>query len=118
MEFRRVLIRSLVARNMAAKPDAGAPVNRSEMKLHAALLTQMCLDSVNDMARGVGGDSFRDDALFQRYFRDLNVVARHAFLDLETAGESYATLLLGLPICDPLIRSEEHTYELQSLIRI
>src|SRR3546814_13107753 len=93
---------------MAAKPDAGAPVNRSEMKLHAALLTQMCLDSVNDMARGVGGDSFRDDALFQRYFRDLNVVARHAFLDLETAGESYAKLLLGLPISDPLIqRSEE-----------
>src|SRR3546814_5914921 len=70
------------------------------MKLHAALLTQMCLDSVNDMARGVGGDSFRDDALFQRYFRDLNVVARHAFLDLETAGESYAKLLLGLPISE------------------
>src|SRR3546814_15526033 len=85
---------------MAAKPDAGAPVNRSEMKLHAALLTQMCLDSVNDMARGVGGDSFRDDALFQRYFRDLNVVARPAFLDLETAGESYAKLLqLGRGSC-------------------
>src|SRR3546814_3834133 len=62
-----LLLEALVARNMAAKPDAGAPVNRSEMKLHAALLTQMCLDSVNDMARGVGGDSFRDDALFQRY---------------------------------------------------
>lgn len=98
-----LLLEALVARNMAAKPDAGAPVNRSEMKLHAALLTQMCVDSVNDMARGVGGDSFRDDALFQRYFRDLNVVARHAFLDLETAGESYAKLLLGLPISDPLI---------------
>lgn len=98
-----MLLEALVARNMAARPDAGEPASRSEMKLHAALLTQMCLDSVNDMARGVGGDSFRDDALFQRYFRDLNVVARHAFLDLETAGESYAKLLLGLPISDPLI---------------
>src|SRR3546814_11683557 len=88
MEFRRVLIRSLVARNMAAKPDAGAPVNRSEMKLHAALLTQMCLDSVNDMARGVGGNSFRDDAMFQRYFRELNVVARHAFLEDRKCGVS------------------------------
>lgn len=97
------LLEALVARNMAARPDAGVPVNRGEMKLHAALLTQMCLDSVNDMARGVGGDSFRDDARFQRYFRDLNVVARHAFLDLETAGETYAKLLLGLPTSDPLI---------------
>ena len=98
-----LLLEALVARTMAALPDAGKPVSRSEMKLHAALLTQMCLDSVNDMARGVGGDSFRDDARFQRYFRDLNVVARHAFLDAETAGESYAKLLLGLPISDPLI---------------
>lgn len=98
-----MLLEALVARNMAARPDARDPVSRSEMKLHAALLTQMCVDSVNDMARGVGGDSFRDEALFQRYFRDLNVVARHAFLDLDTAGESYAKLLLGLPTSDPLI---------------
>ena len=52
------------------------------------MLTTFCLDSVNEMARGVGGDAFRDDAPFQRYFRDMNTVARHAFLDPDTAGET------------------------------
>lgn len=94
---------ALVARTMGEEPDAAEPLKRCEMKLHAAMLTNLCLDSINEMARGVGGDSFRDEARFQRYFRDLNVVARHAFLDLETAGESYAKLLLGLPVTDPLI---------------
>lgn len=94
---------ALVARNMAVLPDRGKMVNRAEMKLDAALITENCLDSVNEMARGVGGDSFRNDAPFQRYFRDINVVARHAFLDSETAGESYGKLVLGLPVNDPLI---------------
>lgn len=98
-----VLLESFVARNMAARPDAGEVINRSEMKMTAALMTEFCLDSVNDMARGVGGDAFRAEAAFQRYFRDLNVVARHAFLDLETAGETYGKLTLDLPINDPLI---------------
>ena len=98
-----VLLEAFVARNMAAREEAGAIIDRSEMKMTAALITELCLDSVNDMARGVGGDSFRAEAAFQRYFRDLNVVARHAFLDLDTAGETYGKLILGLPINDPLI---------------
>src|SRR3546814_14571723 len=78
-----LLLEALVARNMAAKPDAGAPVNRSEMKLHAALLTQMCLDRVNDMARGDGGDSFRADALCQRTFPNLTETGRAACRERE-----------------------------------
>ena len=93
----------LVARNMANLPNRSEPIYRAEFKLQASMITDACLDSINEMARGVGGDAFRDDASFQRYFRDMNVVARHAFLDSETAAESYGKLVLGLPISDLLI---------------
>lgn len=93
----------MVARNMANQPDRKEPIYRARFKLQASMITDECLDSINEMARGVGGDAFRDDAAFQRYFRDINVVARHAFLDSETTAESYGKLVLGLPIIDPLI---------------
>lgn len=79
------------------------PIKRAQIKLHAAMVTNFCLDSVNEMARSVGGDAFRDEAPFQRFFRDINTVARHTFLDPDTAGESYGKLELGLPVSDPLI---------------
>jgi alkylation response protein AidB-like acyl-CoA dehydrogenase len=97
------LLAALVSTNMANDADRGAPLRRAQAKLHASMIADLCLDSVNQMARGVGGDGFRDGEPFQRYFRDLNVVTRHAFLDTETAGESYGKLLLGLTPQDPLI---------------
>jgi 3-hydroxy-9,10-secoandrosta-1,3,5(10)-triene-9,17-dione monooxygenase len=97
------MLSAMIAEISAARPDASDPMARAATKLHAAMVTSFCLDSVNEMARSVGGDAFRDEAPFQRFFRDMNTVARHAFLDPDTAAESYGKLHLGLPTADPLI---------------
>jgi 3-hydroxy-9,10-secoandrosta-1,3,5(10)-triene-9,17-dione monooxygenase len=80
-----------------------APIDRARIKLHASMVTDFCLSSLGEMARSVGGDGFRDESDFQRYFRDINTVARHAFLDPDTAAETFGKLSLGLPAADPLI---------------
>ncbi len=97
------MLAAMVAWNMGGLPTIREPAGRARIKLHAAMLSTFCLDSVNEMARGVGGDAFRDEAPFQRYFRDMNTVARHAFLDPDTAGETVGRFELGLPISDPLV---------------
>jgi 3-hydroxy-9,10-secoandrosta-1,3,5(10)-triene-9,17-dione monooxygenase len=97
------MLASMVAWNMGGLATIREPAGRAGIKLHASMLTTFCLDSVNEMARAVGGDAFRDEAPFQRYFRDMNTVARHAFLDPDTAGETVGRLELGLPISDPLV---------------
>ena len=78
-------------------------VYRNAMKMKGAYITDLCRNAVNDIARGIGGDGFRDDSPLQRYFRDINVLAVHAFLDIETAAQTTACLRLGLPTSDPLI---------------
>jgi 3-hydroxy-9,10-secoandrosta-1,3,5(10)-triene-9,17-dione monooxygenase len=97
------MLAAMIANVCADRADSRDPMTRAATKLHASMVTSFCLDSVNEMARSVGGDGFRDEAPFQRYFRDMNTVARHAFLDPDTAGESYGKLQLGLPVSDPLI---------------
>jgi 3-hydroxy-9,10-secoandrosta-1,3,5(10)-triene-9,17-dione monooxygenase len=97
------MLAAMVAWNMGSLHNIREPAGRASIKLHASMLTTFCLDSVNEMARGVGGDAFRDDAPFQRYFRDMNTVARHAFLDPDTAGETVGRIELGLPFSDPLV---------------
>lgn len=97
------MLAALVAKVSAGGPDAATPKRRAAAKLQASMVTTFCLDSVNEMARCVGGDAMRDEAPFQRYFRDINTVARHAFLDPDTAAETYGKLELGFPTTDPLI---------------
>lgn len=97
------MLAAMIAKVAAGGPELAEPKGRAAIKLHAAMVTTFCLDSVNEMARSVGGDAFRDEAPFQRFFRDINTVARHAFLDPDTAGETYGKLELGFPIADPLV---------------
>jgi 3-hydroxy-9,10-secoandrosta-1,3,5(10)-triene-9,17-dione monooxygenase len=73
------------------------------MKLRAAHITDLCRDAINDVARGIGGDGFRDDSPLQRHWRDLNTVAAHAYLDIDTATETAGRLALDLPIEDRLV---------------
>lgn len=102
-EMAEQMLAAMVAKVSAGAADAAEPKQRAAIKLHASMVTTFCLDSVNEMARCVGGDAMRDEAPFQRYFRDINTVARHAFLDPDTAGETFGKLELGMPIADPLI---------------
>ena len=40
------------------------------------------VEPVNDLARGFGGDGFCAQSPLQRYFRDINMLAVHALLDI------------------------------------
>lgn len=80
-----------------------APVDRAGTKLQAAYITDICRNAANDIVRGIGADGFRDASVLQRHFRDLNVLAIHAFLDIDNATETISRFTLDLPITDRLI---------------
>ena len=97
------LLRDYLERYMQVRDGQYELMDRAGMKLKAAYLADLCRNAVNDLARGFGGDGFRDHSSLQRYFRDLNMLAVHAFLDIDTAAETYGRLVLGLPVEDPLL---------------
>ncbi len=97
------LLESYLKLFMADRADQTELLDRSGMKLRAAFITDLCRDGINDIARGIGGDGFRETSPLQRYFRDINMLAVHAFLDIDTAAESYGRMALGLPPDDMLI---------------
>lgn len=91
------LLRDGVTR--AAALDGPAPPGvgtRAGIKMHGALITKTVCDTINDIAHGAGGNSFRDDQPLQRFFRDANVVRTHAALDIEPVSELYGRTILGL----------------------
>ncbi len=88
---------------IADRPEQADLQDRCGMKLKAAFITDLCRDGINDIVRGIGGDGFRDASPLQRYFRDVNMLAVHAFLDIDTAAESYGRMALGLPPEDMLL---------------
>jgi 3-hydroxy-9,10-secoandrosta-1,3,5(10)-triene-9,17-dione monooxygenase len=91
------LVDKAVARTISL--DGSLPLSvedRAHLRMHGALITKMCCDAVNDIAHGAGGNSFRDSAPLQRFFRDVNVLRTHAILDIEPASEIYGRVLLGM----------------------
>ena len=98
-----ILMNDYLDRYSARRPERNELSERTLMKLKAAYLTDLCRNAVNDLARGFGGDGFRDDSPLQRYFRDLNMLAVHAFLDIDTAAETYGRMVLGLPLEDRMV---------------
>lgn len=97
------LLDDYIRRHIANRPEQNDMLDRAGMKLKGAFITDLCRNAINDIARGIGGDGFRDSSPLQRYFRDVNMLAVHAFLDIDTAAESYGRLILDLPVDDPLI---------------
>ena len=63
----------------------------------------MCSDAVNDIMQGAGGNSFRNTAALQRFFRDSNVLRTHAAMDFEASSEMYGRMMLGLDPGTPVI---------------
>jgi 3-hydroxy-9,10-secoandrosta-1,3,5(10)-triene-9,17-dione monooxygenase len=97
------LLDAYLNRLTANRPDQYDSAVRALMKLKVAQIVDLCRNAMNDMARGIGGDGFRERSPLQRYFRDLNVLAVHAFLDIDTASETAGRLALDLPVQDPLL---------------
>ncbi|MGW8814594.1 acyl-CoA dehydrogenase family protein [Gordonia terrae] len=98
-----ILLDSFFDRLTAQRPEQADPFDRAGAKLRAAYLTDLCRNAVNEMVRGIGGDGFRTSCPVQRFHRDLNVLAVHAFLDIDSAAETMGRFTLDLPVSDPLI---------------
>lgn len=97
------LLEAYLERYMSERAQQTELADRATMKLKAAFITDLCRNAINDLARGFGGDGFREQSPLQRYFRDINMLAVHAFLDIDTAAESAGRLALGLAVEDPLL---------------
>jgi alkylation response protein AidB-like acyl-CoA dehydrogenase len=76
---------------------------RIELKLRAGYVADQCREGVNDLMARVGTRTFALDAPLQRYFRDMNTICSHAFLDWEVAREQYGRQRLGLAPNHPLL---------------
>ena len=76
--------------------------NRLDLKLRATYISNMCRESVNTMMSRAGTRMFDLKSPLQRFFRDINVLGTHAFLDWEVGRELYGRNRLGLPPNNPL----------------
>ena len=99
----QTLLDAYLERYMSVRAEQNELSDRAAMKLKASFITDLCRNAINDLARGFGGDGFREQSPLQRYFRDINMLAVHAFLDIDTAAETAGRLALSLPADDPLL---------------
>ncbi len=75
---------------------------RLDLKLRAGYIGNLCREGVNAMMARAGTRSFRLEAPLQRYFRDMNALTSHAFIDWETSRELFGRHRLGLDPNHPL----------------
>ena len=77
--------------------------NRLDLKLRATYINNMCREGVNAMMSRAGTRMFDVESPLQRFFRDINMLGTHAFLDWEVGRELYGRHRLGLPPNNPLL---------------
>ena len=97
------LLAAYLERYMRVRGEQNHITDRAAKKLKAAFISDLCRTAINDLARGFGGDGFREQSPLQRYFRDINMLAVHAFLDIDTAAETSGRLTLGLAADDAML---------------
>ena len=76
---------------------------RLDLKMRAGYLTNHCRESVNELMSHAGTRSFSTDVPLQRFFRDMNALASHAFIDWDVCRELFGRHHLGLAPNNPLI---------------
>lgn len=75
---------------------------RLDLKLRAGYIGDLCPEGVNAMMARSGTRSFRLEAPLQRYFRDMNALTSHAFIDWDASRELFGRHRLGLEPNHPL----------------
>lgn len=99
-----ILLDRLVADTMAIAAARDFSLdNRMDLKLRAGYLADHCRDSVNAIMARSGTKNFALDKPVQRFFRDLNTLTSHAFIDWEVSRELFGRHRLGLEPNHPLI---------------
>jgi len=99
-----LLLRTLVADTQAIADRGGFDLDtRIDLKLRSAFLADFCRDSVNAIMARAGTSSFSKYSPLQRFFRDMNTIASHAFIDWDVTREIYGRHRLGLETTHPLV---------------
>lgn len=75
---------------------------RLDFKMRAGYIADLCREGVNAMMSRAGTRSFNLGAPLQRFFRDLNMLSTHAFIERDVAFELYGRHRLGLAPNYPL----------------
>lgn len=106
-------VRSMVANELALlQADMTHSLNtagaisledRIRLKGHAAFLAQHCRESANLLISKSGSSSFHVDSPIQRHWRDINMLATHAFWDWDASREQLGRMFFDLPPNNPLI---------------
>lgn len=76
---------------------------RLALKALTGFTVDHCRRSINEMANRGGATNFMAGAPLQRFFRDLNMIAIHAFWDCEVAYEQLGRDMVGLEPNNPLV---------------
>ncbi len=99
-----MLVDRHVADTMALADARGFTLDaRIDLKLRAGYICDLCRESINTMMARAGTKSFALDKPLQRFFRDMNTLTSHAFLDWEVSRELYGRHRLGLKPNHPLL---------------
>ncbi|WP_423922940.1 hypothetical protein [Candidatus Poriferisodalis sp.] len=77
--------------------------DRIRFKAQAGFVVDHCRRSVNDIIHHSGTSNFAADSPVQRFFRDINMLATHAFFESDMCREQMGRSLLGLKPTTPLI---------------
>lgn len=77
--------------------------DRIGLRAHAAFIAQHCRSAANEMIGRAGASNFAVQAPIQRFFRDINMLANHAFWDWDASRELLGRHHLGLPPNNPLV---------------
>ena len=88
---------------LAASGHAFSLDDRIRFKAQAGFVVDHCRRSVNDIIHHSGTSNFADDSPVQRFFRDINMLATHAFFESDMCREQMGRSLLGLKPTTPLI---------------
>lgn len=73
------------------------PLTRAALKARVATITDFCADGIDATVRAAGAEAFRLKSPLQRVFRDISMLRVHAYLDVDSATETYGRVRFGLP---------------------
>ncbi|WP_257558858.1 acyl-CoA dehydrogenase family protein [Sphingobium sp. CFD-2] len=97
------LARSIVRQTMPLIGGEFDLETRLRLKAQAGFLADHCRRTINEMMNRSGATNFQSSAPLQRFFRDVNTVAIHAYWDWEVAFEQLGRHRVGLAPNNPLV---------------
>ena len=93
-----------IRRTIQRRDDAAFDMpTRVRSRAQMSYLVDHCRRSVNDVISWSGAASFHKSLPLQRFFRDINMLATHAFFEWDISREQYGRSKLGLEPTHPLL---------------